>query len=182
MLNLAKGIMLLAQATLLPSVGNPAPPTQASFMTEGPTTVGYDVFDAEGQLTYRVTFTPVPGSEFGRPPEERVWVARKVRFLPYAHRAVERTTSLECSGLPHVLERMAALEVGRFNIAGLTELPLAISPQTRDGYTYRFHGPGYDPVNAHTQLTVEGSAGHIGDLGQAADFQLKNCWHLDSNG
>lgn len=160
-----------------PPVETPAHPTEAAFMVEGSrTVVGYDAFGPEGPLFYRTTFTPRPGSDFQRPAGETVWLARRERFEPQGNRSVEITSSLECPGLLYVLERVSALDAGRFDVSGISRRPLEFGPQSRDGYTYRFFGPGYDPVNAHTRLTVEGSSGDIGALGQVADFQLRACW------
>lgn len=155
----------------------PAPPAEAAFMTEGSgTIIGYDAFGPEGPLAYRTTFTPRPGSDFGRPPADTVWVARREKFGPEGRRDVKITSSLECPGLVHVLERVSAFDTGRFSVSGISRLPLQFGPQSRDGYTYRFFGPGYGADDSFTRLSVEGSSGEVGALGQAADFQLQACW------
>ena len=146
-------------------------------MGEGSRTiVGYDAFGPEGPLFYRTTFTPRPGSDFQRPAGETVWFARRERFEPSGDRGVEITSSLECPGLLHVLERLSALDAGRFNVSGISRRPLEFGPQSRDGYTYRFFGPGYGADDSFTRLSVEGSSGEVGALGQVADFQLQACW------
>lgn len=179
MLNLADVVLFLVVNVIsqaAPSVGDPAPPTVTAALTDASRKSGYDAFDPEGRLVFRVSFTPAQGSDHGRLPAERVWEARRVRFLPEADRAIEEATSLSCPGIAYVLERMAALDLGRFNIVGATEPPKTLGPQFRDGHTYRFHGPGLDPVDARSRPSVEGSGGHVGDLGRVADFQLKDCW------
>lgn len=176
--NLADAALFLILSGLLqeaPPVVDPAPPiAPARSMRQG--SLGYDTFDAEHRLMFRVTFTPVPGSDYGRPSDERVWEAERVRYLPVSDRMIETTTSLSCPGFIYVLEQMAALELGRFSVAGVTERPRTLGPQVRDGYTYRFHGPGLDPLEASRRLSVEGSSGQVRTLGQTADFQLKDCW------
>lgn len=161
-------------------VAPPTPPTQAAFMTEGSgTIVGYDAFGPEGPLVYRTTFTPRPGSDFQRPPSDTVWVARRERFEPEGLRGAEVTSSIECPALLYVLERVSELDPGRFRVFGISRSPLHLGPQSRDGYTYRFFGPGYGGDDSFVRLSVEGSSGEIGALGQLADFQLGNCWRSE---
>lgn len=155
----------------------PAPPIEAGFMTEGSITrVGYDAFGPEGPLAYRTTFTPRPGSDFGRTADDTVWLARREQFKPEGTREVMVTSSLECPGLVYVLEQVSAFDTGRFNISGISRQPLRLGPQSRDGYTYRFFGPGYGADDSFIRLSIEGSSGDIGALGRVADFQLKDCW------
>lgn len=158
-------------------VAPPTPPTQAAFMTEGSATVaGFDAFGPEGPLVYRTTFTPRPGPDFGGAAGETVWVGRRETFGPEGQRGVITTSSLKCPGLLYVLERISALDTGRFNLFGISRRPQGLGPQSRDGYTYRFFGPGYGADDSHTRLSVEGSSGDVGALGQLADFQLQACW------
>lgn len=170
--------ILASQAS--PSTAPPTPPTQAAFMTEGSATVvGYDTFGPEGPLIYRTTFTPRPGPDFGRAAADTVWLGRRETFRPAGQRDVTITSSLECPGLIHVLERVSALDPGRFNVSGISRRPQGLGPQSRDGYTYRFFGPGYGADDSHTRLAVEGAAGAVRDLGAAADFQLRACWRSE---
>lgn len=146
-------------------------------MTESSqTVVGYDAFGPDGPLAYRTTFTPKPGSDFGRPAEETVWVARRETFGSAGRQDVTVTSSIECPGLVHILERLSALNPGRFNLSGISKRPTGLGPQTRDSHTYRFFGPGYGADDSHTRLSIAGAAGELRDLGIAADFQLQACW------
>lgn len=172
-------VVLTTEPQVVSGVGDPAPPTVAAYVTEDARSLGYDTFDADGNLVFRVTFTAVSGESHDRPASERVWEARRVRFLPELARAVDRTTSLECPGFLHILERLAEMEVGRFDIPGITEAPVTIGPTVKDGYAYRFHGWGRGVANDRTRLSIEGSGGLVGDLGREADFQLKYCWRAD---
>lgn len=156
------------------------PPTQAAFMTEGSATVvGYDVFGPEGLLVYRTTFTPRPGADFGSSATDTVWLGRRETFGPTGQRDVTTTSSLECPGIIIVLERVAALDTGRFNVSGISRRPLGLGPQSRDGHTYRFFGPGYGPDDAHTRLSVEATTGAARDLGNVAETELSACWRSE---
>jgi hypothetical protein len=160
-----------------PSIASSSGPQQAAFMTEGSgTTVGYDVFGPEGPLASRTTFTPRPGSDFGRAAEDTVWIGRRETFGQAGGQDVTATSSIECPGLVHVLERISALNPGRLNVSGISRRATGLGPQSRDGSTYRFFGPGYGTDDSRVHLSVEGSAGDIKDLGMAADFQLQACW------
>ena len=156
--------------------GDPVLPNMMASVTEDARSLGYDTFDAEGRLISRVTFTAVPGSNHGRLSDEHVWEARRVTFSPEDNGVVEEATSLNCPGLAPVLERMARLDPGRFNVLGVTPPPATLGPQVRDGYTYRFHGWALDPQDVRTRLSVEGAAGAVRELGRFADFQLEGCW------
>lgn len=102
-----------------PSIASSSGPQQAAFMTEGSgTTVGYDVFGPEGPLASRTTFTPRPGSDFGRAAEDTVWIGRRETFGQAGGQDVTATSSIECPGLVHVLERISALNPGRLNVSG----------------------------------------------------------------
>ncbi|MFC0633649.1 hypothetical protein [Brevundimonas balnearis] len=155
----------------------PALPTRAAFLTPGSgRVVGYEAFDPEGVLVRRTTFTPTPGSDFGRAADERVWIARRQAVGADGRGTVEVTTSLECSTLVHALEQIANLDPGGFEVIGISPPPASLPPRTFDGYTYRVFGPGRGRDQANTRLSVESNSGEVGALGALADLQLRDCW------
>ncbi|HEY0927835.1 hypothetical protein [Brevundimonas sp.] len=131
--------------------------------------VGYETFDADGTLIHRTTFTPETWAG-------RRWRAERESFDSGGVRALEATSTAECPGLGYVLERIATLNPGRFNVVGFSARPEELSPRTLDGYTYNFFGPGLDADNSDTRLAVRSGSGEVGALGRLADFQLKDCW------
>lgn len=134
--------------------------------------IGYDTLDADGVLIHRTTFTPQTW-------DGGQWRAERENFDALAPRRLEATSTVECPGLRYVLERIAALDPGRFNVIGLSERPTELPPRTLDGYSYTLFGPGLDADNSDTRLSVRSGSGEIGALGGFADFQLKACWRPD---
>jgi hypothetical protein len=131
--------------------------------------VGYETFDADGALIHRTTFTPETWAG-------RRWRAERESLDAQGTRALEATSTGECPGLGYVLERIATLNPGRFNVVGFSARPEELPPRTLDGYTYNFFGPGLDADNSDTWLSVRSGSGEVGMLGRLADFQLKDCW------
>ena len=163
--------MLILQA---PPAASP-PAQEPAGTAETQLTLSYEA-SADGNLVHRTSFTPRPGSSPPGASGGAVWDARRVTFQAGGVQRVESASTIGCPNIRYVLERISSLDPGGFDVFGLSLRPLGLRANSRDGYTYRFEGPGLDGGGAPTRLSVQGSSGHIGELGRTADDQLRDCW------
>ena len=172
--------LLVSVVAFQPSQEMPVNSAQAEAAPEMSAPFGYEAYDAENRLDGRTSFAFNP-SPTGAPGTV-VWTATRVSFRSDGTRVVSTASSVDCPRILYVLERFAALDVGGYHVLGISPALLSLGPQTRDGHTYRFWGAGVAGDGAQTRLTVQGSAGDVGSLGQLADFQLESCWSPQASG
>lgn len=169
MQRLAKLALVLTAALVSPSCATGAQVPGAAVRGVAPV-AGYDAL-AGGEIRRKVRFyrSARPGHDDARTSRGE-WFATRVT----APSETVEIADASCPGLSGVLTSLSQIDLGRFDLPGITEPNLSLDP-ARDGETYRLWGRlGAPSIN--TSIEVRATSGPIGEFGRSADQGLSGCW------